>query len=55
MEPTNLVDPSPWIRQLFILLRPRLPRDFVGTIEVNVFKGGISNITIKQSYKENAT
>ena len=45
-----------WVQTLFPALQPLIPHAFVGTIEVNVFKGGISNITIKQSHiKENAT
>jgi hypothetical protein len=29
-----------------------VPPEFVGRIEINVFKGGISRITVTQSYKD---
>ena len=45
-------DGSPvWIRQLFEVVRPVIPAGFVGRVEVNVFKGGIANVNVVQSYK----
>ena len=41
-----------WIQALLSKLKGEIPKDFVGQVEVNVFKGGISNINVKQSYKE---
>ena len=41
-----------WIQALVDHLRGKIPRDFVGQVEVNVFKGGISNVNVKQSFKE---
>jgi len=41
-----------WIQDLVDHLRGKIPRDFVGQVEVNVFKGGISNVNVKQSFKE---
>ena len=29
-----------WIQTIMRLIRPELPKDFVGQVEVNVFKGG---------------
>lgn len=50
----GLVTPD-WIQQLFTKLKGEIPKDFVGQVEVNVFKGGISNVTVRQSYKEENT
>ena len=44
-----------WIQRLFGLLKREIPKDFVGQVEVNVFKGGISNVNVKQSFKEEDT
>ena len=45
-----------WVSQLFQPIIALIPKQFTGQIEVNCFKGGISNINIKQSYKkENVT
>lgn len=40
-----------WIQRFILVIRPLLPKDFVGQVEVNVFKGGVSNVNIKQSFK----
>ena len=45
---------SPFIQSLFKVLLPLIPVTFTGQIEINCFKGGISNINLKQSYKESA-
>lgn len=31
------------------------PKDFIGNFEVNVFKGGITNVVVRQSFKEEKT
>lgn len=41
-----------WITKLMQLAKPVLPKDFVGQVEVNIFKGGITNVNVRQSYKE---
>ena len=41
-----------WIEILITQLKGQIPVDFVGQIEINVFKGGISNINVRQSYKQ---
>jgi hypothetical protein len=41
-----------WIKLMFDALHGKIPKDFVGQVEVNVFKGGITNVNIKQSYKQ---
>lgn len=40
-----------WLEMLFKAVKPLLPPDFIGRIEINVFKGGISNINLNQSFK----
>jgi len=43
----------PWITHLFSYFRTHpIPKDFVGQIEVNVFKGGVTNVNVRQSFKE---
>ena len=44
-----------WIALIISTLRNKIPKDFVGQVEVNVFKGGISNVNVRQSYKEDTT
>lgn len=41
-----------WVQTIIRLIRPEIPKDFVGQVEVNVFKGGISNVNVRQSFKE---
>jgi hypothetical protein len=40
-----------WVALLVRALKGEIPKDFVGQVEVNVFKGGVSNVMVKQSYK----
>ena len=43
----------PWISQLFLYFKTHpIPKDFVGQLEVNVFKGGVTNVNVRQSFKE---
>lgn len=41
-----------WIRKIFDALKGQIPKDFVGQVEINIFKGEVSNVNIKQSFKE---
>jgi len=41
-----------WLRRILAAIRPLLPRTFVGQIEINVFEGGISNVNVRQSFKD---
>jgi hypothetical protein len=41
-----------WISQIIKVMRTLIPKDFVGQVEVNVFKGGVSHVNVKQSFKE---
>ncbi len=41
-----------WVSKIMQAAKPVLPKDFVGKVEVNVFKGGITNVNVHQSYKE---
>jgi hypothetical protein len=40
----------PWLRALIGLIRPLLPADFCGQIEINVFMGGLRNVSVRQSF-----
>jgi hypothetical protein len=40
-----------WLRQALQAIKPLLPKDFVGQVEVNIYQGGIANVNVKQSYK----
>ncbi len=44
-----------WMKRCLAALKGQLPRDFIGQIEINVFRGGVSNVNIKQSFKEEDT
>lgn len=41
-----------WVLRLIAYAKQILPPEFVGKVEVNVFKGGVSNVNVTQSYKE---
>ena len=41
-----------WVSTLLALTRPVLPAGFYGSIEINVQDGGITNVNVKQSYRE---
>jgi len=41
-----------WIRNLLRDVKGNIPKDFVGQIEINIFKGAVSNVNVKQSFKE---
>lgn len=42
----------PWVSALIKAAKELVPKEFVGRIEVNVFKGGVSNVNLLQSFKE---
>lgn len=44
-----------WLQSVIATVKREIPKDFVGQVEVNVFKGGVSNVMVKQSYKEEET
>ena len=41
-----------WIARLLRALKGDIPKDFIGQVEINVFKGGVSNVNVRQSFKE---
>jgi len=41
-----------WLQHFLTSGKIHIPKDFVGQIEVNVYKGGVSNVTLRQSFKE---
>lgn len=47
----DIIDSPGWVRRVQQVLLPLLPKDFVGQLEINVFKDGITNINVKQSFK----
>jgi hypothetical protein len=40
-----------WLVALLRAIRPLLPADFVGRIEINVFKGGVRNASVTHSFR----
>lgn len=40
-----------WLTKISQQIKLDIPKDFVGNIEINVFKGGISNVNMRQSFK----
>jgi hypothetical protein len=44
--------PPGWLLRISRVVQEVVPPDFVGQIEINVFKGAISAINVKQSYKD---
>ncbi len=51
MNPDN----AEWIQRLLRAVEGVIPKDFVGQIEVNIFKGGVSNVNVRQSFKKEVT
>jgi hypothetical protein len=41
-----------WVQRFIAAIKGTAPPDFVGRVEVNVFKGGVSNVNVLQSFKE---
>jgi hypothetical protein len=47
------VAPLPlWLSRGLAAIRPLIPREFFGTIEINVAQGGITTVNLRQTYKE---
>ena len=44
-----------WVHEVFQFMKRAIPREFIGQVEINCFKGGVTNINVKQSYKEEET
>ena len=44
-----------WVQRIIAVIRPLLPAEFVGQIELNVFKGGITTVNVRQSFKADAS
>lgn len=44
-----------WVATLMKAIAPIVPKDFVGQVEVNCFQGGITNVNVRQSYKQKET
>jgi hypothetical protein len=42
----------PWLDRLFAAVRTVLPPDFYGQIELNIQGGSISNINVRQSFRD---
>lgn len=40
-----------WILRIMQVVRPLVPQDFVGLVEVNCFLGGVTSVNVRQSYK----
>jgi hypothetical protein len=40
-----------WVAKVRAAVRPLIPKEFVGQIEINCLKGEISNINVRQSFK----
>jgi hypothetical protein len=49
-QPT-LAPPPLWLAPLLRAVRPLLPRDLCGRIEVECFRGGVKTITLRQTFK----
>jgi hypothetical protein len=43
-----------WVLKIMATVRPYLPKDFVGQVELNCFKGTITNANVRQSFKEDS-
>jgi hypothetical protein len=41
-----------WVQRVRAAILPLVPKTFVGSIEVHCFLGGVANVVIKQSFKE---
>lgn len=44
-----------WIETIAHQITQAIPKDFVGQVEINVFKGGISSVNLKESFKPTAS
>jgi hypothetical protein len=56
-DPPMSVEPTarpPWLDRLFAAVRPVLPADFCGQLETNIHGGNISNVNVRQSFRDPA-
>jgi hypothetical protein len=44
--------PPAWLQELMRLTKEVVPKDYIGQIEINLFRGVISNVNLKRSYKD---
>jgi hypothetical protein len=44
----------PWLDRLFAAVRPVLPPDFYGQLELNIQGGRLSNVNVRQSFRDPA-
>lgn len=55
-ESRESAGPMPqWMRTVIETVKEVIPREFVGQLEINVFRGGISHVNLKQSYRDERT
>jgi len=47
-----MTETAEWVQRVRVAIGPLIPKAFVGTIEVHCFLGGIANVVVKQSFKE---
>jgi hypothetical protein len=40
-----------WVREVVKVTTPHIPAEFVGRIELNVFKGGVATVAVLQTFK----
>ncbi len=42
---------SEWVRKLMEVAKQIIPKDFIGSVRLNCFMGGITNANVEQSVK----
>lgn len=40
-----------WLSKISEQIKREIPKEFVGQVEINVFKGGITNVNVRESFK----
>lgn len=40
-----------WVRKLIVAAKEIVPKDFIGSVRLNCFQGGIANANVEQSVK----
>lgn len=41
-----------WLRRLLVAVTPIIPKEFVGTIEISIFRGGRPKIRLVQTFSD---
>ncbi len=41
-----------WVQQLILAAKRIIPKDFWGSVQINMQGGGVSNVNVNQSYRE---